>query len=102
MSAVASQPANDPHTQLRRLYTSLLEEQARFDEFKQLLALYPVGDEEESDQGAEVRDRLNRRINEWLCGRFDGLSAAQVVLWRSIVVEERINLTVPSWKESNY
>jgi hypothetical protein len=101
MSAVATQPVNDPHTQLRRLYTSLLEEQSRFDEFKQLLALYPVGEEDESDQAGQVRARLNGRINEWLCGRFDGLSAAQVVLWRSIVVEERINLTVPSWKESN-
>jgi len=44
MSALA-QTINDPHVQLRRLYTSLLEEQNRFDEFKQLLSLYPVTDD---------------------------------------------------------
>jgi len=102
MSALASQTINDPHVQLRRLYTSLLEEQNRFDEFKQLLALYPVSDaEEESDEAQGVRAKLNARINEWLCGHFDGLSAAQVTLWRSIVVEERINVALSPWKESN-
>jgi hypothetical protein len=102
MSAVASHSHLDPHTQLRRLYTSLLEEQNRFDEFKQLLALYPPAqDTEESDEAAGVRERLNARISEWLCGHFDGLSAAQVVLWRSIVVEERINVALSPWKESN-
>ena len=104
MSALASHSVPDPHTQLRRLYTSLLEEQNRFDEFKQLLALYPVAepsDGEESEEASEVRARLNARINEWLCGHFDGLSAAQVVLWRSIVVEERINVAISPWKESN-
>jgi len=102
MSALASQTINDPHIQLRRLYTSLLEEQTRFDEFKQLLSLYPItDDEEESDEAQTVRAKLNARINEWLCGHFDGLSAAQVVLWRSIVVEERINVALSPWKESN-
>jgi len=102
MSAVASQPNNDPHLQLRRLYTSLLEEQNRFDEFKQLLSLYPVDlDDDESDEASEVRTRLNARISEWLFGHFDGLSAAQVALWRSIVVEERINLSLAPWRESN-
>jgi hypothetical protein len=98
MSAVASEPNNDPHTQLRRLYTSLLEEQTRFDEFKMLLSLYPVGeDDDESAPAADVRSRLNKRINEWLHGEFDGLSAAQVALWRGIVVEERINVALPGW-----
>jgi len=102
MSALASQTINDPHVQLRRLYTSLLEEQNRFDEFKQLLSLYPVTDEdEESEEAQAVRAKLNARISEWLCGHFDGLSAAQVVLWRSIVVEERINVALSPWKESN-
>jgi hypothetical protein len=102
MSALASQTINDPHVQLRRLYTSLLEEQNRFDEFKQLLALYPVSDaDEETDEAQSVRAKLNARINEWLCGHFDGLSAAQVTLWRSIVVEERINVALSPWKESN-
>ena len=102
MSALA-QTINDPHVQLRRLYTSLLEEQNRFDEFKQLLSLYPVtDDEEESEQARSVRAKLNARINEWLCGDFDGLNATQVVLWRSIVVEERINVALSPWKESNF
>ena len=102
MSALA-QTINDPHVQLRRLYTSLLEEQNRFDEFKQLLSLYPVSDEEEeSEEAMSVRAKLNARINEWLCGQFDGLSATQVALWRSIVVEERINVALSPWKESNF
>jgi len=102
MSALASQTINDPHVQLRRLYTSLLEEQNRFDEFKQLLALYPVTDsDEESEEAQSIRAKLNARINDWLCGHFDGLSAAQVTLWRSIVVEERINVALSPWKESN-
>jgi hypothetical protein len=37
-----------------------------------------------------------------LHGDFDGLSATQVVLWRSIVVEERINVALSPWKESNF
>ena len=102
MPSAAPFAANDPHTQLRRLYTSLLEEQHRFDEFKQLLALYPAAVvDEESFEAREVRARLNARINEWLCGQFDGLSPAQVALWRSIVVEERINVAISAWKESN-
>ena len=102
MSAAASQTKQDPHVQLRRLYTSLLEEQHRFDEFKQLLTLYPVnGGDEESAEAQLVRARLNARINDWLCGHFDGLSATQVALWRSIVVEERINVALAPWKQSN-
>lgn len=94
MSAVASQPGHHSHVQLRRLYASLLEEQTRFDEFRQLLALYPAAEhDEESTEGEQVRARLNARISEWLCGHFDGLSTAQVALWRSIVVEGRLNTT---------
>ena len=103
MSALAERTVVDPHAQLRRLYTSLLEEQSRFDEFKQLLSLYPVEDaDEESEEARAVREKLNTRINEWLCGHFDGLSATQVTLWRSIVVEERINIALSPWKESNF
>jgi hypothetical protein len=105
MNAIALQRAPlDPHEQLRRLYRSLLEEQNRFDEFKQLLALYPTlgeGEEVESEEAKAVRAKLNARIDEWLNGDFDGLSAAQVVLWKSIVVEERINVALSPWRESN-
>jgi hypothetical protein len=104
MSAAALAPkvVSDPHAQLRRLYISLLQDQDRFDEFKQLLALYPAQIEEtESAEAAGTRNRLNARIGQWLDGGFDGLSATQVSLWRSIVVEERINVAVSPWKESN-
>jgi hypothetical protein len=102
MPAAALDTLHDPHAQLRRLYASLLEEQHRFDEFKQLLTLYPVLQaEEETVEAREVRARLNARINEWVSGEFDGLSADQVALWRSIVVEERINVALSAWTESN-
>jgi hypothetical protein len=104
MNALASANFVDPHVQLRRLYVSLLEDQNRFDEFKQLLAMYPTDAEESDEEGEEaqrVRATLNARINDWVCGGFEGLSAAQVVLWRSIVVDERINVAISPWKESN-
>ena len=102
MPSAALDTLHDPHAQLRRLYASLLEEQHRFDEFKQLLSLYPVTQaDEETPEAREVRERLNARINEWVSGEFDGLSAAQVALWRSIVVEERINVAQSAWRESN-
>lgn len=103
MALAESTSARDPHLQLRRLYTSLLEEQNRFDEFKQLLALYPMpnDDSDECAEAAEVRAKLNERIDDWVGGGFEGLSAAQVLLWRSIVVEERINVALSPWKESN-
>ena len=104
MSApVLSRVARDPHEQLRRLYRSLLEEQDRFDEFKQLLAQYPTSsdDDIETEDAKVIRAKLNARINEWLHGDFDGLSAAHVALWKGIVVEERINVALSPWRESN-
>ena len=94
----------DPHSQLRSLYQSLLSRQEYFDEFKRLLALYEVAPEDldaEPPAAAAVRTRLNERIREWVGGAFDGLSAAQILQWRAIVVEERFNVTLSPWKESN-
>ncbi|WP_437681067.1 hypothetical protein [Sorangium sp. So ce131] len=93
----------DPHAQLRALYVSLLRNQEYFDEFKQLLALYIVSPEadEEPEDAASVRAQLNSRIRAWIGGFFDGLSAAQVLQWRAIVVEERFNVCLSPWKESN-
>lgn len=94
----------DPHAQLRALYLSLLTRQENFDEFKQLLQLYELdGDalDAEPEEAAVVRSRLNERIRDWIGGRFDGLSAAQVLQWRAIVVEERLNVSLSPWKESN-
>ncbi|WP_437580216.1 hypothetical protein [Sorangium sp. So ce887] len=93
----------DPHAQLRALYISLLRNQEHFDEFKQLLSLYIVSAEadEEPVDAAAVRALLNSRIRSWIGGFFDGLSASQVLQWRAIVVEERINVCLSPWKESN-
>lgn len=94
----------DPHVQLRALYASLLTHQEHFDEFKQLLAMYDVSPElsdSEPADAASVRDRLNDKIRSWVGGPFDGLSAAQVLQWRAIVVEERLNVALSPWKESN-
>ena len=93
----------DPHAQLRALYLSLLQHQEHFDEFKQLLALYSISPEDdvEPDEAARIRARLNDRIRIWVGGFFDGLSAAQVLQWRAILVEERFNVALSPWKESN-
>jgi len=94
----------DPHDQIRALYRSLLERQSNFDEFKQLLSLYPpsVSDTApEPEEAAHIRARLNFRISEWVDGNFDGLSVLQVLQWRNIVVEERFNIALSPWRESS-
>ena len=96
----------DSHAQLRALYLSLLTHQEHFDEFKQLLALYeavPDRLDREPVDAALVREQLNDRIRSWVGveSRFEGLSAAQVLQWRAIVVEERLNVSLSPWKESN-
>jgi hypothetical protein len=94
----------DPHAQLRALYRSLLTKQEYFDEFKRLLAMYEVQSDDgdaEPEEAAGVRARLNDRIREWVGGTFDGLSASQTLQWRAIVVEERFNVSLSPWKESN-
>ena len=95
--------SHDPHSQLRALYRSLLERQSNFDEFKQLLSLYPVSSDgtDESTEAGEIRAKLNARIASWLGGQFDGLSIIQLLQWRAIVVEERFNVVLSPWKESN-
>lgn len=97
------QTSPDAHTELRALYRLLLEHEDRYHEFKQLLALYPKSPPESAEQAEAqaVREQLNGRIREWLGGRFEGLSAMQLLLWRSIVVEERFNVALSPWKESN-
>jgi hypothetical protein len=94
----------DPHAQIRALYGALLENEERFHEFKKYLALYDLqGDqvEDEPANAAAVRRRLNERIQGWLTVPFDGISAVQMLQWRAIVVEERFNVAVSPWKESN-
>jgi hypothetical protein len=94
----------DPHAEIRALYVSLLTHQEHFDEFKQLLAAYEVEPElldHEPDAAVAVRRKLNDRIRSWVAGEFAGLSARQMIQWRTIVVEERLNVSLSPWKESN-
>lgn len=104
-SAPASLPlAHDPHAQLRALYVALLEHQEYFDEFKHLLSLYvmpPEPVDEEPAECARIRAMLNAKIRSWLSGPFTDLSVAQVLQWRAIVVDERLNVSISPWKESN-
>lgn len=96
--------SKDPHAQLRSLYSSLLASQDHFDEFKRLLQLYeasPDDHDAEPDDAREIRDRLNARIRAWTGDGFDGLSVQQTLQWRAIVVEERFNVGLSPWKESN-
>ncbi len=96
--------AQDPHAQLRALYVALLENQAYFDEFKHLLSLYVMPAEpidEEPAECARVRSVLNGKIRSWVSGPFTDLSVAQVLQWRAIVVDERLNVSISPWKESN-
>lgn len=99
---MSTQFAADPHAQLRALYMALLTHQERFDEFRRLLALYDVdAAADESADAAQVREELTSRIRDWVGGSFDGLTPAQALLWRAIVVEQRFNVALSPWKESN-
>ena len=102
---MAAQVTYDPHSQLRALYQTLLSSQDYFDEFKRMLALYsfePLQADEEPTEAADIRQKLNERIRGWLGGQFGGLSATQMLQWRAIVVEERFNVSLSPWKESNF
>ena len=101
---MAAQVTYDPHSQLRALYQALLSSQDYFDEFKRMLALYSfdaLQADEEPTEAAGIRRTLNERIRGWLGGHFGGLSATQMLQWRAIVVEERFNVSLSPWKESN-
>ena len=96
--------SHDAHAQLRALYTALLEHQEYFDEFKQLLSTYSMPSEQPDDEPAEaarVRATLNNKIRSWVAGPFNDLSVVQVLQWRAIVVDERLNVSISPWKESN-
>jgi hypothetical protein len=101
---MAAQVSYDPHSQLRALYQALLSSQEYFDEFKRMLALYSFDQrkvDEEPVEAAAIRQKLNDRIRSWVGGDFAGLSATQLLQWRAIVVEERFNVSLSPWKESN-
>jgi hypothetical protein len=94
---------SDSHAQLRALYQTLLSHQDRFDEFKRLLSLYdaePGASETPDARG--LRDKLNERVRDWVGAPFEGLSVIQLLQWRAILVEERLNVALSPWKESNF
>jgi len=69
-----------------------------------MLALYsfdPQQIDEEPVEAAAIRQRLNDRIRNWVGAQFTGLSATHMLQWRAIVVEERFNVSLSPWKESN-
>lgn len=90
----------DPHEQLCSLYRALLNRQEHLDEFRHLLSEYPPVAEDDTEplSASEVRERLNQRIRQWTGRPFAGFSAAQMHMWRAIVVERRIALQ--PWNES--
>jgi hypothetical protein len=90
----------DPQEQLCSLYRALLNRQENLDEFRQLLSQYPPVDDDDTEplSASEVRERLNQRIRQWTGRPFGGFTAAQMHMWRAIVVERRIALH--PWNES--
>lgn len=104
MNESTFQTNTDPHAQLRALYMTLLRSQERFDEFKHLLSLYQVpggGEGDEPTEASAVRAALNSKVRDWLGVPFEELTAIQVLQWRAILVEERLNIAVSPWKEAN-
>jgi hypothetical protein len=92
----------DRYAQLRALYNALLNEHERFDVFRRMLALYDVPEDADVEpaEATAVREELNARIRSWL-GEFDGMGPQEILLWRRIVIEDRFNVTLSPWKESN-
>jgi hypothetical protein len=86
----------------RVLYRFLLERLSNFDEFKHLLMLYPAAlpSGEEPAFAVEIRAVLRRRISHWLGRHFEALSAAELLRWRAIVVDEMV--TLPSWRSKEH
>jgi hypothetical protein len=93
----------DPHFQLRELYKTLIEHQDLFDEFRQLIASYPrIDDENEEPSEARVlREVVTRRVRTWTGLPVSHFSPMQMLLWRNLIVDERINVAIAPWKESN-
>jgi hypothetical protein len=83
---------SDPIALLSALYVSLLRSDERSHEFRSLLALYPASlGGRESREAARVRCELNARVRSWLDAPSVTLSVAAVLLWRTILVEGRVD-----------
>ena len=88
-----------------RLYIALLVKKERFNEFQQLLLLYPAEaspTEEEPEEAAATRALINRRINEWIGKEVPAHSAMEILQWRQVLVDGRFAIAISPWKESNF
>jgi hypothetical protein len=86
----------DPIALLSALYLSLLRSDEKCQAFRSLLALYPsalFGGEPK--EAARVRCALNALVRSWLGTKTARLSAAQVLLWRAILIDGRVGGIAP-------
>ena len=95
-----SSRSHAPRDRFWSLYRTLLTRRAHFEEFKQLLAMYPpssLRSGAESTDAEFVRSYLNSRIVEWVGQDFHAMSVTELLEWRDIVVDEGGYVSPRSW-----
>src|SRR5215510_9150104 len=102
--AVVYPPPHDIREHVWWLWHALLMSKERFSEFQTLLSIYPTepsSSEEEPEGAAALRARINRRVTEWLGRELQPLSASEILLFRELIIEQRMGIGISPWKESN-
>ncbi len=86
----------EPQERIRSLCRYLVNRQDNVLEFQRLLARYPdnCDDLSEPEDAKAIRDKLGQCVCKWTGEPFRGFSVAQVQMWRAIVVEKRLNLSL--------
>lgn len=93
---------HDQHYQLRALYKVLCRKQSEFDEFRMIMACYRVDDVAmEPPEARVLRDMATQRAREWTGLPIRYFSPFQMLQWRKLLVEDRENIAICPWKESN-
>jgi hypothetical protein len=92
-----------PTDQLRAIYLKLMIDHDHFDEFRAILASYPlIADEaEESEYATGIRLLATERAREWTGIHIERLSSAQMLVLRDVLVDQRRNIAASPWQESN-
>jgi hypothetical protein len=92
----------EPQAHLRSLCRSLITKQENIYEFKRLLSLYPpdCDDDTEPPDAARVREGLDQCVRNWTGQPFSGFTVAQVQMWRTIVLDGRMNIARSLWSEA--